>query len=77
MAIIGISSIHLLSTFIEAEHLSTKALLWQTLIHLTFVVSAIALALIDRMSLPKLTAGHHRAAGWRPDAAAEPIRATG
>ena len=50
MAIIGISSIHLLRTFIEADQMSAKDLLWKTLIHLTFVGSAIALALIDRMS---------------------------
>ncbi len=54
MAIIGISSIHLLRTFIEAEAHTEKALLWQTVIHLAFIVSALALAFIDRMSpLPR------------------------
>lgn len=48
-AIIGISSVHLLKTFIEADRIDTKVMLWQTLIHLAFVVSAVALALIDRM----------------------------
>lgn len=53
-AIIGISSIHLLATFIKADELDTKTMLWQTLLHLTFVVSAVAIALIDRiMSPPK------------------------
>ncbi|MCQ4164240.1 TIGR00645 family protein [Tahibacter harae] len=53
-AIIGISSIHLLATFIKADELTTKTMLWQTLLHLTFVVSAVAIALIDRiMSSPK------------------------
>jgi uncharacterized protein (TIGR00645 family) len=53
-AIIGISSIHLLATFIKADELSTKTMLWQTILHLTFVVSAVAIALIDRiMSAPK------------------------
>ncbi len=51
MAIIGISSIHLLQTFINAAQLSSETILWQTLIHLTFVVSAVALAFIDRMSM--------------------------
>ncbi|MEY3917418.1 MAG: hypothetical protein RLZZ140_981, partial [Pseudomonadota bacterium] len=32
-AIIGISSIHLLKTFISADAMSDKALLWQTIIH--------------------------------------------
>jgi uncharacterized protein (TIGR00645 family) len=53
MSIVGISSIHLLRTFIDAEKYTEKTLLWQTVIHLTFVVSAVALALIDRMSIAK------------------------
>ncbi len=51
MSIIGISSIHLLRTFIDSERLESETMLWQTVIHLAFVVSAIALAWIDRMSL--------------------------
>ncbi|RLP77081.1 TIGR00645 family protein [Mycetocola tolaasinivorans] len=58
VAIISISSIHLLKTFIEIGKLSTdgrglgdteSAILWQVLIHLAFIVSAIALAVIDKM----------------------------
>ena len=48
-AIIGISSIHLLKTFINAEQYDTKLLLWQTLIHLTFVLSALAIAYTERI----------------------------
>ncbi len=48
-AIIGISSIHLLKTFINAENLSDKVLIAQTLIHMTFVFSAIAIAYIDKL----------------------------
>ena len=48
-AIIGISSIHLLKTFINAENYSEKVLLWQTLIHLTFLASALAIAGADRL----------------------------
>ncbi|PSK95677.1 uncharacterized protein (TIGR00645 family) [Murinocardiopsis flavida] len=48
-AIIGISSVHLLKTFIEADRVAPQMMLWQTIIHLAFVVSAVALALIDRM----------------------------
>ncbi|GLW96366.1 TIGR00645 family protein [Microtetraspora sp. NBRC 16547] len=48
-AIIGISSIHLLQTFIRAREMSTDTMLWQTVIHVVFVLSAIGLALIDRM----------------------------
>ena len=49
-ALIGISSIHLLKTFINAGNLETKAMLWQVIIHGLIVFSAIALALIDRMT---------------------------
>lgn len=59
-AIIGISSIHLLKTFIEAGTLgqpgsmvTSEAVLWQTVIHLAFVISALAIAWVDRiMSRP-------------------------
>jgi uncharacterized protein (TIGR00645 family) len=56
MAIVGISSIHLLQTFINASEVSSDTMLWQTVIHLTFVVSAVALAAIDRFLSPKSTA---------------------
>ncbi len=48
-AIIGISSIHLLKTFINAENLTDKVLIWQTIIHMTFVFSAVAIAYIDKL----------------------------
>jgi uncharacterized protein (TIGR00645 family) len=48
-AIIGISSIHLLKTFINAENYSDKVLLWQTLIHVAFLASAMAIAATDRI----------------------------
>ena len=53
MAIVGISSIHLLQTFINAANTDSNTMLWQTVIHLTFVVSAVALAAIDRFLSPK------------------------
>jgi uncharacterized protein (TIGR00645 family) len=48
-AIIGISSIHLLKTFINAESMDDKTLMWQTVIHLTFVVSALAIAYTEKI----------------------------
>ena len=51
-AIIGISSIHLLKTFINAENYSEKTLLWQTLIHIAFLLSALAIAYTDRLMTP-------------------------
>ncbi len=56
MAIIGISSIALLRTFIEASNLGSdragyteSGVMWQVLIHLTFVVSAIGIAFVDKL----------------------------
>ncbi len=48
-AIIGISSIHLLKTFISAANYSEKVLMWQTIIHITFLLSALAIAMTDRL----------------------------
>jgi len=48
-AIIGISSIHLLKTFINAENYSEKVLLWQTIIHFIFLLSALAIAYTDKL----------------------------
>lgn len=48
-ALIGISSIHLLKTFINAGNLPETAIFWQVMIHLTFVVSALAMAWTDKI----------------------------
>ncbi len=55
-AIIGISSIHLLKTFINAENLDEKTMFWQVAIHVTFLLSAVAIAAIDRIMLPSTVA---------------------
>ena len=49
MAIIGISSIHLLKTFINAANYDEKVLIWQTIIHITFLLSAMAIAFTDKL----------------------------
>ena len=48
-AIIGISSIHLLKTFINAANYSDKVLIAQTVIHITFLLSAMAIAYTDKL----------------------------
>jgi uncharacterized protein (TIGR00645 family) len=48
-AIIGISSIHLLKTFINAAHYEDKVIIAQVGIHLTFLLSAMAIAASDRI----------------------------
>src|SRR5258705_2544146 len=65
MAIIGISSIHLLRTFIEAGALGTDSarttetgVMWQTIIHCVFILSAIGIAMVDRLGQP-LAPEHH------------------
>jgi len=49
MAIIGISSIHLLKTFINAANYSTDTMMYQTIIHIAFLLSAMAIAYTDRI----------------------------
>jgi uncharacterized protein (TIGR00645 family) len=48
-AIIGISSIHLLKTFINAANYDVKVLMWQTIIHIVFLLSALAIAYTDKL----------------------------
>jgi len=57
-AIIGISSIHLLKTFINAEAYDWKTIIAQTGIHLTFLLSAMAIAASDRI-MPSVKPGEH------------------
>ncbi len=51
MAIIGISSIHLLKTFINATAYEPKVLIAQTVIHTVFLLSALAIAYTDRIMI--------------------------
>ncbi len=67
MAIIGISSIHLLRTFIEASNLggagarttnfTESGVMWQTIIHCVFVLSALGIAYVDRISSAVIARG--------------------
>ena len=59
MAIIGISSIHLLKTFINAANYDEKVLMWQTLIHITFLLSALAIAYTDKLLTATYNAQKH------------------
>lgn len=49
-SIVAISSIHLLQKFMDVEKIENDKLLWYVVIHLTFVVSAVMLGVLDRMS---------------------------
>ncbi len=61
-ALIGISSIHLLKTFIEvgSKPVADNVVMWQVVVHITFVISALLLAWTDRISTK--TAAEARAA---------------
>jgi uncharacterized protein (TIGR00645 family) len=67
MAIIGISSIHLLRTFIFAGQLgrdgsqfTETGVMWQTIIHVVFILSAVGIAAVERISQPVYAGrGHH------------------
>jgi len=78
MALVGISSVHLLKTFINvgtvnipsgtsaalAEQMisaSQVSVKWQVLIHLTFIISAIAMAYTDRIMTKTLIEAHGEA----------------
>ena len=53
-SIVAISSIHLLRIFMNAERIENDKIMWYVILHLTFVVSALLLGVLDRMSF----AGH-------------------
>jgi uncharacterized protein (TIGR00645 family) len=57
-AIIGISSIHLLKTFINAGALTDRVLIAQTVIHIAFLLSALAIAMTDRLLSAQHSAAH-------------------
>ncbi len=57
-ALIGISSIHLLRTFINAHKEPEAVIMWQVIIHLTFVVSALMMAWTDRLSTASYSKQH-------------------
>jgi uncharacterized protein (TIGR00645 family) len=60
-ALIGISSVNLLKTFIEVgtKPIPDNAIMWQVLLHLTFVLSALLLAVTDRISNQTAIAAAH------------------
>lgn len=49
-SIVAISSIHLLKAFVKAQEIPDNKLLWMVVIHLTFVVSALLLAFVDKIA---------------------------
>jgi len=52
-SIVAISSIHLLQKFMDAEKIENDKLMWYTILHMAFVVSAVMLGVLDKMSFSK------------------------
>ncbi|MER6009922.1 IS21-like element helper ATPase IstB [Streptomyces bluensis] len=57
-AIVGISSVHLLQMFVDVHHTSRHALLWGTVIHMAFIVSAAILAYMSGPMAMRADRGH-------------------
>jgi uncharacterized protein (TIGR00645 family) len=49
-SIVAISSIHLLQAFMNTQRISNDKLMWYVIIHLTFVLSALGMAYVDKMN---------------------------
>jgi uncharacterized protein (TIGR00645 family) len=49
-SIVAISSIHLLKMFVKAEDIANDKLLWYVIIHMTFVISAVLMGVLDRIA---------------------------
>ncbi|MDH3342440.1 MAG: TIGR00645 family protein [Gammaproteobacteria bacterium] len=49
-SIVAISSIHLLKAFMNADHIDNDKLMWYVIIHVTFVLSAMGMAVVDKMN---------------------------
>ena len=59
IALISISSIHLLRTFINAPHVEDRVIVAQVAIHIAFLFSAIAIAYTDKVMMQTVSAGKH------------------
>ena len=49
-SIVAISSIHLLKAFMNVPAVPNDKLMWYVIIHMTFVISALGMAFVDRMN---------------------------
>ena len=49
-SIVAISSIHLLRVFMDAQQIPNDKIMWYVILHLTFVISAVLLGVLDKIS---------------------------
>ena len=52
-SIVAISSIHLLRIFMQAQAIDNTKIMWYVILHMTFVVSAVLLGVLDKISFAK------------------------
>ena len=60
VALISISSIHLLRTFINAAQMEDRVIIAQIAIHASFLISALAVAWTDKVMMQTLAISHHQ-----------------
>ena len=72
MALISISSIHLLKTFISPDQNTTHTIMWQVIIHLAFLLSAVVMALVTTHTHP---AHFHKPAALHAVSGSTPLKA--
>lgn len=60
IALISISSIHLLRTFINAAHLEDRVIIAQVAIHFAFLISAVTIAYTDKLMMQTLSIAEHK-----------------
>jgi uncharacterized protein (TIGR00645 family) len=53
VSIVAISSIHLLRVFVKVETTENDKIMWYVIVHMTFVLSAVLLGVLDKMSFAK------------------------
>jgi uncharacterized protein (TIGR00645 family) len=57
-SIVAISSIHLLRVFMDAQQVSNDKIMWYVILHMTFVVSAVLLGVLDRIAFASHRGSH-------------------
>lgn len=62
-SIVAISSIHLLRAFMDAKETPNDKLMWYVIIHLTFVVSALLMGVLDRIAFAAHRSDHQKGGG--------------
>lgn len=49
-SVVGISLIHILTMYLKIDNFTTEKILWSTIIHIVFLITALFLAFVDRLT---------------------------